>query len=779
MNYDFSALNDKDLEALVHDILAKKLNVDFQSFKMGIDKGIDLRYASINDENEIIVQVKHLEISGVSKLKSDLKKTELKKVIEINPKRYILATTVSLNPQNKEDIKAIFSPFILTTNDIIGKNDLISFLRNNPDVVETHFKLWLSSTQVLKRILHNGIKGRSEFIETSIKKRIKLFVQSKTHENAVEMLNKNHFLMVTGAPGIGKTTLASILTYQLLAEDFELVYVREIREAEDSYLIGKKQVFYFDDFLGVITLDLKSSRNADAAIVQFIERIKDDKQKRLLLTCRTTILNQAKEESERIFDSKIDLSKHEVKIEDYTDLDKARILYNHIYFSELPENLKGVFFKENFYWKIIKHKFYNPRIVEFFTDPDRLQPNIEYSKEVMDFLDDPSKIWDKPFYVQISTNARLFLSTLYSIRGTFVVNENWLKQAFEARLDYEVSYNNYQIQTNTFNKVVRELLGGFINRIHRIESGYSTTEYTFLNPSIEDFLYTHFSNNIEEYFSVLKSATTFEPFKGKITVKLEESKRLYFGTSETNSKLLNIFLERLPYLQSFNTAKDINTVLILIRLFKWNDISERVIHIMNYLNLDNLSWNDRDNILEILDYILEKNLIDYFSFSKEEYLLKLSREMNYYYQIQSLSKFIFRNKTFGEVIKNSRLINNEFFQLFQQNIDESWNLSIDYYIEQNINLKDVTDEEELLTQINHHKDEAKKINELINVANSPVIKQYSLYNEKLLNRIKTINSEKESKIQPLKSKSQIVNESLEINRLFNCESSDEWDLLPF
>lgn len=32
-NCDFSTLNDRDLEELTRDLLSKKLNIDFQSFK--------------------------------------------------------------------------------------------------------------------------------------------------------------------------------------------------------------------------------------------------------------------------------------------------------------------------------------------------------------------------------------------------------------------------------------------------------------------------------------------------------------------------------------------------------------------------------------------------------------------------------------------------------------------------------------------------------------------------------------------------------------------------
>lgn len=261
---------------------------------------------------------------------------------------------------------------------------------------------------------------------------------SKTYKNSIEILNHKNFILITGAPVIGKTILANIFAYQLLAKNFELVYITEIREAEEAYENNKKQIFYFDDFLGTTTLDLTSSRNADATLINFIERVKNDKQKRLILTCRTTILNQAKEKSEIINNSKIDINNHEVKIEDYGNLERAKILYNHIYFSNLTEDFKSVFFKNQFYWQIIKHRNYNPRIIEFFTDIERIEHEVKYEKEFIDFLNNPDKICKKSFTNQLSENAQILLSTMFSIGGgVYVIIEDRLKEAFESRINYE------------------------------------------------------------------------------------------------------------------------------------------------------------------------------------------------------------------------------------------------------------------------------------------------------------------------------------------------------
>ena len=780
MGFDFSNLNDKDIEELVCDILSVKLNKEFQSFKAGKDKGIDLRHSTAEYENDIIVQVKHYIESGISNLISVLKKQEAAKVINLKPNRYIFVTTLALGVKNKEDIKNIFSPFISSTNDVLGKQFLNTFLRKHHDIVENHFKLWLTSTAVLKRILENGIKGRSEFTSSVIKERIKRFVPSKTHNNAVEILNKNNFLLITGEPGIGKTTLANFLTYQFLAEGFELVYVREIREAEDNYTPNKIQIFYFDDFLGATTLDLKSSRNADTAMVDFIERVKSDKTKKLILTCRTIILNKAKQESEKIENSKIQLSNHEISIKDYRNIDKARILYNHIYYSNISNDLKDIFFQNQFHWKVIKHKNYNPRIVEFFTDEERLQPNKDYSEEVIEFLDNPSKIWEKYYCIQISHEARLFIATLFSLGGKYVIQEKNIQEAFEARLRFEKENNNYTIITGTFNRVVKELIGGFINKIHRIEETYSIIEYRFVNPSIEDFLYYYYSSNIDEYFQVLKSVISFDQFKNRITTKQESNtKKICFNTNSNYRKLLNIILDRLPHIKGLNSAKDLDTVTVLIRHFKWEDIKEKVIEIMNKFHTVYLSWDERDNLIEFLDYVAANNLINEFSFNVKDLILLLSSDIDSYYQIEAFTKLISKQVIYSKTINVSIASDIEFYNKIQENINESWIKNIDNYIEQTAGLESTTVKEDIINLINKRKLEAKKINEILNLQASPIIDEYLFsYDTQLESNMKN-QQEQETQIKTVHQYGDDAEESIKINRLFHSDSNDSWDDLPF
>lgn len=67
-NYNFKTLNDKEFEILIRDLLSAEMEIEFQNFKSGRDKGIDLRYSTSKD-NEIIVQVKHYPNSKFAQLK--------------------------------------------------------------------------------------------------------------------------------------------------------------------------------------------------------------------------------------------------------------------------------------------------------------------------------------------------------------------------------------------------------------------------------------------------------------------------------------------------------------------------------------------------------------------------------------------------------------------------------------------------------------------------------------------------------------------------------------
>jgi signal recognition particle GTPase len=243
-NYNFSTINDKEFESLVLDILNTEFKLNLQEFKVGKDGGIDLRFSSEKNKNSIIVQAKHYIKSGYSQLKSALKNKELPKVKKLHPDRYIIATSLELSATEKDELVTMFYPYILTANDIFSNQDLNKFLRKHKEIVKTHFKLWFSNIEIISNILNNAIEGRTKSYLERIIKKIPLYVLTKNFDSANKILQKEKVLLITGEPGVGKTTLAEVLLYKKAKDKFKIYLISNIREAEDSLAPNKVGVLF-------------------------------------------------------------------------------------------------------------------------------------------------------------------------------------------------------------------------------------------------------------------------------------------------------------------------------------------------------------------------------------------------------------------------------------------------------------------------------------------------------------------------------------------------------
>ncbi len=295
MEYSYSKLNDREFESLVQDIISKHLKLNVEKFKAGKDGGVDGRFWI--GKKEGILQCKNYWKTGYHGLISKLKKEEVDKVRKLNPVRYLFITSVPLSRKNKKEIFSIFSPFIKSETDVWGEDDLNTFLskKENQDVLEKNYKLWITSALILDILFNNAIKGRSESTLKEIESHNEKYIITANHLKGFEILEENNVIIITGEPGIGKTILANNLALYYVANGFEFCDIEEsISEAENLLWEKEKKkiIFYCDDFLGSNMYDAISNKR-DSHIVKFIDRIKNDKSKKFILTSRTNILTKA------------------------------------------------------------------------------------------------------------------------------------------------------------------------------------------------------------------------------------------------------------------------------------------------------------------------------------------------------------------------------------------------------------------------------------------------------------------------------------------------------
>jgi hypothetical protein len=368
--FDLKLLNDKEFELLVCDIIAKREGATVERFKLGKDQGVDGRFYVIG--GLCVIQAKHWERSGLKALIAHLKSAEVLKVRALNPSRYIFATSVELSPADKAGIVAIFTDYIKSTLDVLGNDDIQSALLANVGIQRNCYKLWLSSFDNLRSVFMNGILGRSEFALRQIENEIEKYVITDAHAEGLRLLDGSHVAILTGEPGVGKTTVAEHLAMCSVAEGFDFIKIESsVEEAEDVWSPTEKQVFFFDDFLGKNYLE-SLRRNEDSRIVGFIRRVNRSKNKRFILTSRSAVLNRGKQLTELYRINNIDKYEFELLVGRLRPLEKARILYNHIWFGMLPGTYVDEIYLSDRYMEVVKHRNYNPRLISYVTDVGKL-----------------------------------------------------------------------------------------------------------------------------------------------------------------------------------------------------------------------------------------------------------------------------------------------------------------------------------------------------------------------------------------------------------------------
>lgn len=495
-NYDFSTLNDKDFEVLVADLLSIEHNSRFERFKAGRDGGIDGRYFTATGE-QIIFQCKHWAKTGLPALLRSLKNTEYDKVVLLGPKRYIIATTLSLSAADKTKIRSIFGTFMLNDADVLGCEDINDLLRKHPHVERSHFKLWLHSTEVLCTLANAAILGRSAFTLQEIRERSSAYVQTASHALAREKVKNQGVLLITGEPGIGKTTLAEQLCLEYVVDGYQLcVAARQIEELESLYQDDLKQIFYFDDFLGSNFLAVLD-RHEDTHIVGFIQRIRKDKKKRFILTSRSTVLNRGKSLTDRFRHARLEKHEFEIEVKSLAEIDKARILHSRIWFSGLPREYLEVLIDKRRYWKIIQHANFNPRLISFITDLSRFEGVLpsDYWSYIEKTLENPIDVWDHVFNSQLTDWSRLTVLLVVFAGGS--IEERRLRSCYES-LSSGALVQNY-VGDSDFDMGMRVLVGSVLNR--RVQTGNTTL--TLFNPSIADYVLRKTSNSVQKLAGVM------------------------------------------------------------------------------------------------------------------------------------------------------------------------------------------------------------------------------------------------------------------------------------
>ena len=404
-----------------------------------------------------------------------------------------------------------------------------------------------------------------------------------------------------------------------------------------------KEVILLDDCLGQAYFQMKESQSTELlALIKYVH-LSDNKY--LILNSRVTIYKEAKERKPELITS-LDRKEYKTYLLNMSEIslfEKAKMLYNHLYFSEISHEYYLAIKSGRKYRKIIEHKNYNPRIIEFISCPTLISnvPPEMYFKFIMGKLDDPQDIWKDEYERKLLTVDRIFLLTLYSLTDTSTKMSE-LKTCFDFWVQREKSIDS---TIDQFESALKRLQGSFIKVIDMM----GIKHISVVNPSVNDYLSALIHNNPSIQKTILNNACSLNQFAKMLTSDefAEFSEKMIVSEGaltlvyETDFQRNAFFATYIPkyhiqnekytnYLHSFLWSPTFLMITHQVFLNKFS-ILEQLLTTENiiFYNLKNVLSSN--NLRKILENEVFGNLIDYvrllspiFTDSKRDTYLQIS-----------------------------------------------------------------------------------------------------------------------------------------------------------
>lgn len=496
--YNLEQLGWFNFEQLVRTLLREIVGNGLSTFSGSVDQGRDATFSgeatsfpSKSDRwsGEWIFQIKHRTYStrGADVVRTELKRTLPAEITRIQSKyrhkcqNYVAITNCPLTAQDKDE----FHSQIRLTNKgieqiaVLGEADVQELLDCQQKVVSA-FPQILGISQ-LRELVEWGLHRRSLEYLLAAQAEIATFVATSPYLNAIELLHKQHFCVLSGPPKMGKTCTAYALAASFSALSYEVYDLRNQKDFYDAYRDDAKQLFICDDVFGDISMHASQRDDWTRGFLRLMGSL--GRGHKLVWTAREYILKEALESS-RLKEERpavVTTDMVTVAVDHLSRLEKAMILYNHARAADLPLKIRD-YLRGKACIAITDHPNYSPesirqlctgRLVSFSIAGSGDMYAIE--PQVHAFLSAPGDAW-KSAYLAASRGERLLCTEVMAAGGSILLPQ--LKKRYEHAISSETE--DYR----PFHESLASSQGTFL----RSQSGYFGDIVKFYHPSMRDLL---------------------------------------------------------------------------------------------------------------------------------------------------------------------------------------------------------------------------------------------------------------------------------------------------
>ena len=333
-----------DFQSLCHTISREILGQTVVGYLDHADGGRDGAFTGVwkqqNGETfsgEFVIQAKHTTRPGTTLGPADLA-DELDKAARLAASGrcdvYLLMTNARMTSRTAEWLDAELRSRGIDQSLILSSTWINAKIAENPRLRMLAPRLY--GLGDLTQILDERAYQQAQAVLDSMRTDLDKLVRTTTYERAARALDQHGFVLLTGAPATGKTTVAGQLA--LAAADVfgtHVVMLDDSAQFTDRWNPNEKQLFWLDDAFGATQLTPYLAQSWQRIASKAKSAI--DGGSKFVLTTRNYILSHAMVHLKAGSFPLLDTAQVVVDVTDLTPSDRRQILYNHLKHGHQPK----------------------------------------------------------------------------------------------------------------------------------------------------------------------------------------------------------------------------------------------------------------------------------------------------------------------------------------------------------------------------------------------------------------------------------------------------------